>query len=171
MDANPGVDINNLIQSTRRGKFDDEQWSKMRERFDGLYGDPRFYDLIVDIALLHSRKAHDYTGGGPDALRNLRAATQLGLKAYDGVLIRLQDKWSRILSLAPKRHQDRYYAVLDESLEDTHFDNAVYNLFEIILLREEVWLRDQDGAGHKFRNMTKAEKDRFSKPVTTDKDY
>lgn len=95
-------------------------------------GHPMFYELLKQMADLHSRKNHDYAGT-KDPLRNLKSAERMGIDPFMGVLIRLQDKWSRIESFA----QAGELLVKDESVEDTLMDNAVYSLLAIILRREK----------------------------------
>lgn len=96
-----------------------------------LGGHPRFYSLLVEIAELHARKNHDYAMDN-DPLSNLRRPTNLGLPAWLGTLVRLEDKWSRLEELSKKPAM-----VAGESMIDTLQDNAVYSLLCIILLEEE----------------------------------
>jgi hypothetical protein len=97
----------------------------------GKFGHPTFYKLLDEMAELHSRKNHDYAGT-KDPLRNLKSAERLGIDPFLAVLVRLQDKWSRLESLAQTDP-----LVKGESIEDTLMDNAVYSLLAIILLREK----------------------------------
>jgi len=83
------------------------------------------------MADLHARKNSNYANP-TDPLSNLRRCQALGISPLMGVLVRLQDKWSRIENLA-RGVPD----LVGESLEDTLMDNAVYSLLAIILLREE----------------------------------
>lgn len=93
-------------------------------------GHPLFYELLEQAADLHSRKNANYAEEG-DPLSNLRGCARLNVPPFIGVLVRLQDKWSRIEQLAKgKRDQ------VGESLEDTLMDNAIYSLLAIVLLRE-----------------------------------
>ncbi len=96
------------------------------------YGHPDFYKLLDQMAELHSRKNHDYAGTS-DPLKNLRACTRLELDPFMGVMVRLQDKWSRIEEFV----KSKTLLVKNESVEDTLMDNAVYSLLAIILLREQ----------------------------------
>lgn len=102
----------------------------MVNNFKGLQGDPLFYQLLNEIAELHSRKNHDYSKDG-DPLSNLRACEAIGIPAYKGVLVRLQDKWSRLVELSKKEAK-----VKEESVEDTLKDMAVYALLAICLRRQ-----------------------------------
>lgn len=105
--------------------------AKQLEQLDTLGGHPRFYELLLEIADLHARKNHDYSQD-KDPLSNLRRPNNLGLPAWMGVLVRLEDKWSRLEELSKKPAM-----VKGESMKDTLMDNAVYSLLAIILLEEE----------------------------------
>ena len=96
-----------------------------------FYGHERFYSLLIEIAQLHSRKNKNYSVDG-NPLSNLKECEKIGVRPFMGVLIRLFDKWSRLIELA-KGKQD----LVGESIKDTLMDNAVYSLLAIILLEEE----------------------------------
>ena len=93
-------------------------------------GHPRFYELLEKMSDLHLRKNQDYSGDKP--LANLKECEKLGISAWKGVLIRLSDKYSRIMQLANNEAQ-----VKEESIIDTLMDQAVYSLLCIILLEED----------------------------------
>lgn len=95
------------------------------------HGHPEFYKLLDQMAELHSKKNHDYSGD-EDPLKNLKAARRLGVSPFLGVLVRLQDKWSRLEQFI----KTGILEVKTEKIEDTLMDNAVYSLLAIILLRE-----------------------------------
>ncbi len=96
------------------------------------FGHPAFYKLLEQMADLHSRKNHDYAGTS-DPLKNLRACDRLDLKPFLGVLVRLQDKWSRLEEFV----KSGQLMVKNESVIDTLMDNAVYSLLAIILYQEQ----------------------------------
>jgi|UniRef100_A0A7C3WP50 uncharacterized protein YqgQ len=98
---------------------------------DRTKGHPLFYDLLEEMADLHARKNSNYADP-KDPLSNLRRCQALGISPLMGILVRLQDKWSRIENLARGVPDE-----VGESLEDTLMDNAVYSLLAIILIREE----------------------------------
>jgi len=52
-----------------------------------------------------------------------------GIPAWKGTLVRMSDKWSRIVQLSQK-------AALNESLRDSLIDLSVYSLLCILLLEE-----------------------------------
>jgi hypothetical protein len=96
------------------------------------YGHPRFYEMLDTMAELHSRKNHDYAGTS-DPLKNLRACKRLELDPFLGVMVRLQDKWSRLEEFV----KSGTLMVKSESVKDTLIDNAVYSILAIILYEEQ----------------------------------
>jgi hypothetical protein len=98
---------------------------------DKRYGSPRFYELLDELATLHSRKSHDYAGT-IDPFSNFRESEKLGIEAWKGIAVRLTDKMSRIQAFARQGE----LLVNDEGLIDTLKDNAVYSLLAIILFEE-----------------------------------
>ena len=97
-----------------------------------LYGHPRFYEILEQMKDLHSKKNHDYAGTS-DPLKNLRACKRLELEPFMGVMVRLQDKWSRLEEFI----KSGKLMVKGESVIDTLMDNAVYSVLAIILYEEQ----------------------------------
>lgn len=97
-----------------------------------FHGHPQFYALLDEMAKLHSRKNHDYAGKG-NPLRNFYKCKEMGLSPFQGVMVRLSDKWSRLESFM----RQGVLEVKNESIKDTLMDNAVYSLLAMILLDEE----------------------------------
>jgi hypothetical protein len=93
-------------------------------------GHPKFYELIAEICELHARKNSDYARDD-DPLSNFRQCEQFGIPAWQGALVRMGDKWSRICELAKGKTPQ------NESLRDSLIDLAVYSLIDIVLLEEE----------------------------------
>jgi len=107
--------------------------SSLPKDFDNksiCYGHPDFYKILDELRDLHSRKNRDYSGDDP--LSNLRMCERGGIPAWKGVIVRLTDKVSRLLSFMQKES----YEVKDESVEDTLRDAAIYSILAIILYRE-----------------------------------
>lgn len=102
-----------------------------------LAGHPRFYELVETIKQLHSRKNQDYADSEHDPLSNFRLCEDAGISAYDGVLTRISDKFSRIMRLRFKQKNSQTQAVNEEPVTDTLMDLAVYSLIAIILMEEE----------------------------------
>jgi hypothetical protein len=96
-----------------------------------LYGDPMFYEILVDMAELHSRKNRDYSPGD-EPLKNFYECEDLGVPGWKGVLVRLSDKWMRIKNLVR-----RGGAAQNESLEDSLLDSAVYYVICLVLRRRD----------------------------------
>jgi hypothetical protein len=90
---------------------------------------PAFVSLVEEIKQLHESKNHDYAEDA-DPLSNLRGAERLGIPAWKGVLVRLQDKWSRMEQLANGKSPKH------ESMRDSLIDNAIYSLLCVLLLDE-----------------------------------
>jgi len=105
----------------------------MQTTFNGqqFHGHPKFYEFLMQMAEVHSRKNHDYAGDA-DPLKNLRSAERIGLAPFVGVLVRLQDKWSRLEQF----QKSGTLLVKDESVIDTLIDNANYSILAAILLLE-----------------------------------
>lgn len=96
-----------------------------------LGGHSRFYELLWEIAEIHGRKNKDYAGT-EHPLSNLKESERFGIPAWKGTLVRMSDKWDRIVNLA--KHNNP--AVKSESITDTLMDLAVYSLLAIILFEE-----------------------------------
>lgn len=93
-------------------------------------GHPQFYELLDQIADLHSRKNQNYSPG-KDPFSNFRESEKFGVPDWLGCLVRMGDKWNRATNLA-KGHKD----LVGESIKDTLMDLAVYSLICIILYDE-----------------------------------
>lgn len=96
-----------------------------------LGGSPRFYELLLTIAELHSKKNHDYSQES-DPLSNLRESERFGVPAWKGALVRITDKFSRIVQLAGGKTPQ----IKAESITDTLIDMAIYSLLTIVLFEQ-----------------------------------
>ena len=94
-------------------------------------GHPVFYKLLREMARIHSIKNADYGAGSP--LGNFMEARKIGIEPWQGALVRMTDKYSRVMSLAGGREP----AVKEESIKDTLIDLANYALLTIVLMEEE----------------------------------
>ena len=88
-----------------------------------------FHDAIQEIVAMHDRKAHDYGIEG-DPLANVRAAEHFGITPWLGAILRMNDKIARIKSFCTRGN------LLNESLEDSLLDIAVYAVIALVLYRE-----------------------------------
>lgn len=93
---------------------------------------PDAYALMQEMARKQIAKGHDYSGADRDTFQNLRAAEELGLPAWKGVLVRMADKWRRLCNFA----RQGTLKVADETFEDTCIDLANYALFAVLMFRE-----------------------------------
>lgn len=94
-------------------------------------GHPKFYKLLEEMADLHSRKNANYTVG-QDHFSNIRESERFGIPAWKGTLVRMGDKWNRLMSLGNGTPD-----MVGESMKDTLIDMAIYSLICIILLEEQ----------------------------------
>lgn len=97
-------------------------------------GDPRFHALLKQIGELHDQKQSDY-GRDQDPFANVRASEEWGVTPWVGALIRATDKIRRLQTYANKG------SLVNEGVEDSLMDLAVYALISLILFRET---RDED---------------------------
>jgi hypothetical protein len=94
--------------------------------------------LVVDVCRTlidtHHRKNAAYSGKNEDPWHNFKQSERFYVTAYQGVLVRMSDKYQRYcnLSAAPELEQ------VGEALEDTLLDLCSYAIIAICLLREEV---------------------------------
>lgn len=95
---------------------------------------PRCYEfaaLCAQLVETHRRKDADYSGDQPE-YANMKKSSELGIPPSMGCLLRMQDKFERVLNLTKKPPE-----VANESLEDTLIDLAAYSLICVILRRGE----------------------------------
>ncbi|MCI0564646.1 MAG: endonuclease VII domain-containing protein [Nitrososphaera sp.] len=90
----------------------------------------RFYELLGELAILHSKKQADY-GREDDPFANIRASQEWGVPAWVGALVRLNDKVRRLQNFARKG------ALRNESAEDSMRDIAVYAIISLVLYEQE----------------------------------
>ena len=98
-------------------------------------GHPMFNELLSHLSALYAAKNKDYAGENP--LGNFQMCEEFGIpswKGWKGIMVRLSDKWARIVSLVKNKN---VAAVKTESVEDTLIDMAAYSLLMVILLRHD----------------------------------
>lgn len=88
-----------------------------------------FNDLLDQMRFLHEAKSQDY--GNKDPYFNLRAGEQIGIPAWKSALLRLSDKFHRMLNFSKGQTM-----AVDEKIEDTLLDLANYALITLILYQE-----------------------------------
>jgi hypothetical protein len=92
-------------------------------------GDPRFHALLQKIGELHDQKQCDY-GRENDPFSNVRASEDFGIPGWIGCMVRANDKMRRIQQFAKSS------TLVNESVEDSLLDLAVYSLIALVLFRE-----------------------------------
>lgn len=97
------------------------------------YGSPEFYKIIDELKELHSKKSKDYNSEN-DPMSNFKICEKAGIPAWKGIVVRLSDKFSRLLSFC-KREE---FEVNDESVEDTLRDLANYSILCMVAYRERI---------------------------------
>ena len=91
------------------------------------------HDAKRKLAVLHVNKNSGYSGNNPDAWSNFREVEKFGIKASEGCLTRLSDKYRRATNLLNKSGKDN----VGESVYDTLIDFLAYCLILICLLNED----------------------------------
>ncbi len=95
-----------------------------------------YADLVVELIELTNLKNKGYNGEGRRD-GSFRECERMGLLAWEGLMVRMGDKISRMYNLA-RNHKDSSYddARQLESLKDTLMDLANYALFCVTFLEE-----------------------------------
>jgi len=97
---------------------------------DMLRGSEFFHEELEQLGLLHDKKQQDY-GTNEDPFANVRASEEFGVPAWQGCLIRMNDKVSRLKTYCKKG------TLSNEGVEDSLRDLAVYSLIALVLFRED----------------------------------
>ncbi len=110
-------------------KLNEEQKKELKEQFlkviEEYKGHPEFAYILLDMMKLHSSKSNDYaTDESP--FSNIELCEKANFPAWKGVIIRLGDKYSRLLNaLSGKLFKH-------EGVEDAFMDNACYSIIGLI---------------------------------------
>lgn len=89
----------------------------------------RFHALLEEIGELHDKKGRDY-GTDEDQYANIRASEDFGIPAWEGAVMRANDKMARIKTFCKKGKLE------NEPLKDSIKDAAVYFLNSYVLLED-----------------------------------
>ncbi|MSX05476.1 MAG: DUF1599 domain-containing protein [Actinobacteria bacterium] len=90
----------------------------------------KFHDLLKEMALMHDGKQKDY-GSAENPFANIVSSQDFGMPAWVGAMVRANDKMRRIQAAA------RGQNLVNESVEDSLIDLAVYTAIALVLYREE----------------------------------
>ena len=94
-------------------------------------GHSRFYEILEELKKLHDVKNKNYaTDQNP--LSNFKECERLGIPAWQGCLVRMLDKVSRLVELAKGKP-----VMVKESFADTLRDLAVYTIICEVLWEEQ----------------------------------
>jgi len=93
-------------------------------------GSERFHEELLKLGELHDAKQADYGRKG-DPFANVRASDEFGIPPWIGCMIRANDKMRRIQTHA------KGSTLVNESVEDSLRDMAVYALIALCLYAEE----------------------------------
>jgi hypothetical protein len=88
-----------------------------------------FKKVLVELLAMHDKKQADY-GSTADPFANVRASEDFGIPGWIGCLTRGNDKMKRLQKAA------RGGAMVNESIEDSLLDLAVYSVIALVLYRE-----------------------------------
>ena len=94
----------------------------------------RFYELLNTIKNLHDAKKHDY-GAKEDIFANFRLSALTGISPWNGSVVRMGDKYSRICSFI----KNGDFKFKEENIKDTLLDMAIYSLITIVLYEQEMF--------------------------------
>lgn len=92
---------------------------------------PSFQEILDELTAMQERKGHDYGAEG-DPLANLVDAKRFGISPWIATMIRANDKMSRIQTFVREGH------LVNEGLDDSLVDLAVYTIHALRLYREEL---------------------------------
>jgi hypothetical protein len=100
-------------------------------RIDLMIEIDAFFDNVADTI---DRKNHDYTGASDSAFDNFEFVEQQGITdTTTGMLVRLSDKYKRLISLTNRIGSPK----VDESIEDTLQDMAGYTALLAVYLKSK----------------------------------
>ena len=89
----------------------------------------RFYDVLNELKNLHDQKKQDY-GTTTDPFANIRASQEFGVAPWLSSVLRANDKMARLKSFVLNGK------LVNESVEDSLKDMAVYCIIALLLWRE-----------------------------------
>lgn len=87
----------------------------------------KIFDGCLEVA---KNKNADYTGASADPFANFATCERLGVRTDVGMMVRMSDKWERLVSLTNSEAK-----VCDERMEDTLLDLVNYCVILTIWLR------------------------------------
>lgn len=107
-----------------------------------------FLSIIKQVIKLHKKKNSDYANEEP--LSNFMMCEKMGIPAWQGVLIRITDKVSRLCTFANRGN----YEVSDERVEDTFLDLIVYGIIGLLLYKRRRYNDHKTGDDNIINELT-----------------
>ena len=89
------------------------------------HGHRKYPHILLEMLELHNNKSNDYASE-ENPFANLELCERGGIPAWKGVIIRLGDKYSRLLNAMTGK------LLKFEGIRDTFLDNAVYSIIGLI---------------------------------------
>jgi len=90
----------------------------------------KFQKILNEMAEMHDKKNSNYASKD-DFLSNFRKTERLGISPLENCLVRMNDKWERLMNLAGGEKD-----TVGESIRDTLMDLCVYSIIAVLLLDE-----------------------------------
>ena len=116
------------------GKYTKEEVKELVEKFQTIIvdfkGHKDFPKVLLDMMEVHNNKSNDYASE-ESPFSNIELCERGGFPAWKGVIIRLGDKYSRLLN-ALSGKLFKY-----EGIEDAFIDNANYSVIGLIEYRDK----------------------------------
>lgn len=92
-------------------------------------GDPHFLAILDEIRAMHCKKGADY-GTSKDTFANVRASEEFGIPAWQGAVLRANDKMARLKTFCIKGKLE------NESVTDSLLDMANYAVIALVLYQQ-----------------------------------
>lgn len=92
-----------------------------------------YLKLLDEMKQMHEQKNAGYSGESADSWSNFRKSELFGVTPFEGCMVRLSDKFTRIANLSRNPKLD----MVGEKITDTLMDLASYALIGICLYNEQ----------------------------------
>lgn len=99
------------------------------EQIESFVGHPEYPYVLAEMLRIHSEKSNDY-GSDSNPFANIELCEQAGYPAYKGVIVRMGDKYSRLLNVLCDK------LLKNESAEDAFLDMATYAVIGFLEYRK-----------------------------------
>lgn len=94
----------------------------------------KYIQVLEAMKDLHIKKNAGYSGkDNPDPWANFREAEKFGVSPVQGCLVRMSDKYARLINLLKNLENDQ----VGENIKDTLMDLAAYALIAKCMIEDE----------------------------------